>query len=230
MGRTSPPTSRNVIVRRPRNVIVQPAPPQGGGPLSILAAQQILQHLGPRASGVPDHGRRAIHVTCRPARPTDRRASRPWRWRSMPPPAPCRCCSPRSRSARTCRATTLAAGLGIRSPEHALNTGFTTAILPLAHDDSAEQQAASISDTYKPAMVISIEKIGPNPHGIAHTSTGTPTAADRARAECLFDEAARRRIPARHRRQRQRAGLRPDRRRGGANTKPNGERLCTRVH
>ena len=78
-------------------------------------------------------------------------------------------------------------------------------------------------------MVISIEKLGPNPQGIAHTSTGTPTASDRARAECLFDEAARRGIPS--------LGIGDNGNELGfgliadavAKYKPNGERLCTRV-
>ena len=78
-------------------------------------------------------------------------------------------------------------------------------------------------------MVISIEKLGPNPQGIAHTSTGTPTAGDRARAECLFDEAARRGILS--------LGIGDNGNELGfgliadavARYKPNGERLCTRV-
>ena len=65
----------------------------------------------------------------------------------------------------------------------ALNTGYTTAVLPLADDATAEKQAVDYLDAYKPAMVISIEKIGPNPQGVAHTSTGTPTvdSPDRSR-------------------------------------------------
>ena len=126
-------------------------------------------------------------------------------------------------------ATTLAAGLGIRDPQYALTTGYTTSVLPLAHDDTAEKQAALYLDTYKPAMVISIEKLGPNPQGIAHTSTGTPTAGDRARAECLFDEAAARGIPS--------LGIGDNGNELGfgliadavAKYKPNGARLCTRV-
>jgi D-glutamate cyclase len=102
-------------------------------------------------------------------------------------------------------------------------------VLPLANDDSAEKQAADYLDAYKPAMVISIEKLGPNPQGIAHTSTGTPTASERARAECLFDEAARRGIPS--------LGIGDNGNELGfgliadavAKYKPNGERLCTRV-
>ena len=126
-------------------------------------------------------------------------------------------------------ATTLAAGLGIRDPQYALTTGYTTSVLPLAHDDTAEKQAAEYLDTYKPAMVISIEKLGPNPQGIAHTSTGTPTAGDRARAECLFDQAAARGIPS--------LGIGDNGNELGfgliaeavAKYKPNGARLCTRV-
>jgi hypothetical protein len=218
------PTSRNVIV----HLYEAACAAQGGGPLSILAAQQILQHLGPgkvvflttgagdprylpagETDGPPGVAALALAIHAATGAVPLLFTEEPFR--------------------ENLAATTLAAGLGIRSPEHALNTGFTTAILPLAHDDSAEQQAASYLDTYKPAMVISIEKIGPNKHGIAHTSTGTPTAADRARAECLFDEAARRGIPS--------LGIGDNGNELGfgliadavAKYKPNGERLCTRV-
>jgi D-glutamate cyclase len=91
-------------------------------------------------------------------------------------------------------ATALAAGLGLRSPELALKTPFTTAVLPLAADDSAQEEAARYLDAYKPSLVIATEKIGPNADGIAHMSSGTPAAGSRARAEYLFDLAAARGI------------------------------------
>ncbi|MBM3648894.1 MAG: DUF4392 domain-containing protein, partial [Alphaproteobacteria bacterium] len=185
------PTSRNVIV----HLYDAACAVQGGGPLSMLAARQILRHLGPgrtvfltTGAGDPRH---------LPAGETD-----------GPPGVAALALAIHTATGATpllfteapfcanLAATVLAAGLGIREPQHALTTGYTTAVLPLAHDASAEKQAAHYLDTYKPAMVISIEKLGPNPQGIAHTSTGTPTAGDRGRAECLFDEAARRGIPS----------------------------------
>jgi hypothetical protein len=218
------PTSRNVIV----NLHEAACAAQGGGPLSLLAARQILKHLGPGKTVFITTG--AGDPRFLPAGETD-----------GPPGVAALALAIHAATGavpllfteeayrHNLAATTLAAGLGIREPKHALNTGYTTAVLPLAHDGSAEKQAADYLDTYKPAMVIAIEKIGPNPQGVAHTSTGTPTAADRARAECLFDEAARRGIPS--------LGIGDNGNELGfgliadavARYKPNGERLCTRV-
>jgi len=185
------PTSRNVIVQ----LYEAACAAQGGGPLSMLAARQILQHLGPgkvvflttgagdprylpagETDGPPGVAALALAIHAATGAVPLLFTEEPFR--------------------ENLAATTLAAGLGIRPPQHALEIGYTTAVLPLAHDEWAEQQAVSYLDMFKPAMVISIEKLGPNKHGIAHTSTGTPTAADRARAECLFDEAAKRGIPS----------------------------------
>lgn len=218
------PNSRNVIV----HLYEAACAAQGGGPLSMLAARQILRHLGPGKVVFLTTG--AGDPRFLPAGETD-----------GPPGVAALALAIHAATgavpillteAPFCEnlaATTLAVGLGIRPTEHALDTAYTTAVLPLAHDESAEQQAASYLDTYQPAMVISIEKIGPNKHGFAHTSTGTPTAADRARAECLFDEAARRGIPS--------LGIGDNGNELGfgliadavAKHKPNGERLCTRV-
>lgn len=218
------PTSRNVIT----NLYEAACAAQGGGPLSMLAAQQILKHLGPGKVVFITTG--AGDPRFLPAGETD-----------GPPGVAALALAIHAATGAVpllfteqpfidnLAATTLAVGLGIREPEVALNTGYTTAVLPLAHDDTAEKQAVDYLDAYKPAMVISIEKIGPNPQGIAHTSTGTPTASDRARAECLFDEAARRGIPS--------LGIGDNGNELGfgliadavARYKPNGERLCTRV-
>jgi hypothetical protein len=218
------PTSRNVIMQ----LYEAACAAQGGGPLSMLAARQILQHLGPGKTVFLTTG--AGDPRYLPAGETD-----------GPPGAAALALAIHAATgavpllfteAPFCEnlaATTLAVGLGIRPPEHALITGYTTSILPLAPDQTAEQQAVSYLDTWQPAMVIGIEKLGPNKHGIAHTSTGTPTAGDRARAECLFDEAARRGIPS--------LGIGDNGNELGfgliaeavAKYKPNGERLCTRV-
>ncbi|WP_421998565.1 glutamate cyclase domain-containing protein [Reyranella sp.] len=218
------PTSRNVIV----NLHEAACAAQGGGPLSMLAARQILEHLGPGKTVFITTG--AGDPRFLPAGETD-----------GPPGVAALALAIHAATGAVpllfteapfvdnLAATTLAVGLGIREPRHALDTGYTTAVLPLAYDETAEQQAAHYLDTYKPALVISIEKIGPNSRGIAHTSTGTPTAGDRARAECLFDEAARRGIPSLGIGDNGNEigfGLIPD---AVAKYKPNGERLCTRV-
>ena len=92
--------------------------------------------------------------------------------------------------------TALAAGLGLRSPDVAVTTAYTTAVLPLSFGDDAEAQANEYLDRFSPAMLISVEKIGPNADGIAHTASGTPTHAARARTELMFDEGKRRGIPS----------------------------------
>lgn len=92
-------------------------------------------------------------------------------------------------------ATALAAGLGRRSPELAMGTPYTTAVLPLSCGADAESEAEALVARFQPCMMISVEKIAPNAAGIAHTASGKPTAGDRARAECLFDVAAARGIP-----------------------------------
>jgi hypothetical protein len=92
-------------------------------------------------------------------------------------------------------ATALAAGLGRRMPEMVIGTPYTTAVLPLSDGPDAEAEAAALVARFDPCMMISVEKIGPNADGIAHTASGKPVAAGRARAECLFDLAAARNIP-----------------------------------
>jgi hypothetical protein len=93
-------------------------------------------------------------------------------------------------------ATALAAGLGLRTPEVALGTPFTTSVLPLGAGDEAERQSADYLDRFAPSLIVAIEKIGPNAQGVAHMASGKPAASTRARAECLFDDAARRGIPS----------------------------------
>lgn len=93
-------------------------------------------------------------------------------------------------------ATALAAGLGLRSPDYASKTAFTTTVLPLAADSSAADQAAAYLAQFSPTLVIATEKIGPNAEGIAHMSSGSPAAASRARTEHIFDMAAARGIPS----------------------------------
>ena len=91
-------------------------------------------------------------------------------------------------------AVAVAAGLGRRTPELALGTPFTTAVLHLSHGLDAEAEAEALVGRLDPCLMVSVEKIGPNAEGIAHTASGKPTAGDRARAECLFDLAAARAV------------------------------------
>lgn len=126
-------------------------------------------------------------------------------------------------------ATAMAAGLGLRSPEYAMKTPFTTFVLPLAADGTAEAEAKTYLDTYSPVLIVSTEKIGPNAAGIAYMSSGTPAADTRSRAEFLFDLAAKMGIPS--------IGIGDNGNEIGFGRiedavkrwKPNGERLATRV-
>ena len=93
-------------------------------------------------------------------------------------------------------ATALAAGLGLRSPEVARGTPWTTAVLPLTCGPDAEAQARSYLDAFSPVLLIAVEKIGPNPEGVAHTASGKPAAGNRAKAEFLFDIGRERAIPS----------------------------------
>ena len=93
-------------------------------------------------------------------------------------------------------ATALAAGLGLRTSEYITKIPFTTTVLPLAADASAEAEAKRYLDTYAPSLIIATEKIGPNDEGLAYMSSGAPAADSRARVEFLFDLAAARGIPS----------------------------------
>ena len=217
-------SSRNVIV----HLYEAARAVQGAGPLSMLAARQILRNLGPGKTVFLTTG--AGDPRFLPAGETDGPpgvAALALAIHAATGAVPLLFTEPAFRE--NLAATALAAGLGLREPQYALTTGYTTSVLPLAADDSAEAQAAHYLDTYKPAMVISIEKLGPNPQGIAHYSSGTPSTGDRARAECLFDEATRRGIPS--------LGIGDNGNEAGfglipeavAKYKPNGAKICTRV-
>jgi hypothetical protein len=168
---------------------------QGGGPLSIHAARHILKHLVPGKTVFITTG--AGDPRFLPAGETD-----------GPPGVAALAlaihqatgASPllftEAEFVANLEATTLAAGLGLRAPEIAVTTPFTTAVLPIASDAGAQAQVAGYLDRFTPAMVIAIEKIGPNPEGIAHTASGKPTAANRARAEIMFDLATSLGIPS----------------------------------
>ena len=126
-------------------------------------------------------------------------------------------------------ATVLACGLGLRSPDLVTRVPFTTAVLPIAAGEAAAPQATDYIERFAPRMMISIEKLGPNPDGIACSSTGQPSSETRGRAEYLFDQAAARGIPT--------LGIGDNGNEIGfglirdavCRYKPNGERLATRV-
>jgi len=120
------PTSRNVIVQLHDAACLA----QGGGPLSMLAARQILQHLGPGKTVFLTTG--AGDPRWLPTGETD-----------GPPGVAALALAIHAATGavpllfteaefiENLAATTLAVGLGIREPQYALNTGFTTAVLPL---------------------------------------------------------------------------------------------------
>jgi hypothetical protein len=92
--------------------------------------------------------------------------------------------------------TVLAAGIGRRTPDIARRIAFTTSVLPLSAGEDAEAQAEELLARFDPTALISIEKLGPNPSGTAHSSSGGLNDDGRARAECLFDLGASRGIPS----------------------------------
>ncbi|MFI5015457.1 MAG: glutamate cyclase domain-containing protein [Hyphomicrobiales bacterium] len=167
---------------------------QGGGPLSMLAARQIMDTLEPgkvvfliTGAGDPQFlpagetdgppGLAALALAIHTAT-----GAVPMLFTDEPYVA-------------NVEATTLACGLGIRDAALLAKTPFTTTVLPIAHGDAAEPQAKAYVERFSPAMMISIEKLGPNSEGVACSSTGTPTTPLRGRGECLFDEAKRAKIP-----------------------------------
>lgn len=93
------------------------------------------------------------------------------------------------------KATLLASGVGVRDYPTALRAPYTADVRSFPSDDSAAAAAIELLDETRPAVVIAIEKLGPNPLGVAHTATGMPASPTRARVEHLFDTAAHRRIP-----------------------------------
>jgi len=167
---------------------------QGGGPLSLIAARQIL--------GALRRGQAVFLVTGAgdpqflPAGETD-----------GPPGVAALALAIHAATgavpilltdepyAANLEATALACGLGLRDPALLAATPFTTAVLPLASGEEAREQARSYIERFAPGLLISIEKLGPNPEGITCSSTGTPSSPERGRAEYLFDLARERRIP-----------------------------------
>ena len=167
---------------------------QGGGPLCMLAARQILDTLSPGKTVLITTG--AGDPDFLPAGETD-----------GPPGVAALAMAIHGATGAipillteveyvaNMRATALACGLGVRDPGVLARVPFATSVLPVAAGAAAEAQAEEYIARFSPAMMISIEKLGPNAEGVACSSTGTPTTALRGRAECLFDAATRLGIP-----------------------------------
>jgi len=92
-------------------------------------------------------------------------------------------------------ATAAAAGLRLRNNESARTSQITCTVIAFPADNSAAAASADLLDTFQPAALVSIEKIGPNDAGVSHYASGIETTSERARVECLFDLAAVRGVP-----------------------------------
>lgn len=158
---------------------------QGGAPLCVTAARAMIAHVKP---GVP------VFITTGagdpkylPAGETDGPPGAAVLARAVAALGGVPILLTEKEFVDNLAATVLAAGLGIRSPEIAAEVAWTAAVLPLSAGDDAPEQAAALLDRLAPSLLIAIEKLGPNPDGIAHTASGKPTQGPRARAEHLFD-------------------------------------------
>ena len=82
-----------------------------------------------------------------------------------------------------------AIGLGIRPLEIALRLPFAAAVDSFPADGAAEDAAHDLLETLEPKAVITVERLGLNEKGVAHSSTGLPVAVGRARIEVLVSAA-----------------------------------------
>ena len=95
--------------------------------------------------------------------------------------------------------TTKAAGLAIVDYKEAKDTNQGVfSVIPFPYQDAAEsqKQAARIMEQYKPKLVVAIEMLGPNKKGVKHWSSGF--AAETSERTCglehIFYEAHKRKI------------------------------------
>lgn len=167
---------------------------QGGGPLSLLGARFLANKVQPGRTVLITTG--AGHRKYLPAGETDGPPGAAILARLVATLGGVPMLLTEADYVDNLAATTLAAGLGLRSPDIAREIPWTTAVLPLSSGPDAETEAERLLDQFDPSLLISIEKIGPNPAGTAHTASGGPTDSSRARAECLFDLGRVRRIPS----------------------------------
>lgn len=163
---------------------------QGGGPLSLLAAHHILAHARPGQTVFIATG--AGDPRFMPAGETDGppgAAALALAIHGATGAVPILLTEPEFIS--NLGATALAAGLGLRDPELALTTPYTAAVLPLAGDDTAESQAGRYLDRFRPGLLIAIEKLGPNPDGVAQRAV--PSGGRRSKRNSCPEGIARRR-------------------------------------
>jgi hypothetical protein len=165
---------------------------QGGGPLSMRAARQMIAHIAPGRYVLLTTG--AGDPRFLPAGETDGPPGLVALARAVAALGGVPVLLTEAPFLDNVRATAIAIGLGIRDPEIAPGVPWSCGLLPLSCEDDAVDQARAYLDRFNPTLVAAIEKLGPNPDGVAHTASGKPTAAGRARAEHLFDLAAARNI------------------------------------
>ena len=89
------------------------------------------------------------------------------------------------------KATMIAGGVGVRDLETSRRVPYSGVVLPFPGDASAPKEAARLMQELAPKALISIEALGPNAKGVAHTSEGRPADPERPRFEHLFEIAAR---------------------------------------
>ncbi len=82
-----------------------------------------------------------------------------------------------------------AIGLGVHSVEIARKIPYSVAVESFPIDDSASARADEILATLQPKAIISVEALGVNSEGVAHSSTGLPAMKGRARFEHLISAA-----------------------------------------
>ena len=82
-----------------------------------------------------------------------------------------------------------AIGLGVRSLEIARKIPYAVAVESFPIDESASDQAQEILAAMEPKAIISVETLGVNGEGVAHSSTGLPAMEGRARFEHLISAA-----------------------------------------
>ncbi len=167
---------------------------QGGGPLSLLGAQFLLEKVLPGSHVLITTG--AGNPLYLPAGETDGPPGATQLARLVSALGGVPILLTEADYVANLEATALATGLGLRAPEVTRQVAYTTSVLALSNGAEAEAEAESLLARFDPCLLISIEKIGPNAAGIAHSASGTPTGETRARAECLFDLAAGRGIPS----------------------------------
>lgn len=82
-----------------------------------------------------------------------------------------------------------AIGLAVRPLEVARKIPYAVAVDSFPADDTAEEAAQTLLATLEPKAIISVEKLGLNSKGIAHSATGGPATEGRARIEVLVSAA-----------------------------------------